>query len=188
MSRGDTILLPGDIVFTKGSSLLSKAIRFCTRTFGEPRTRVNHVGIVVTEARAKHAHIVEALTSVVEHPLWDYAEVGDRVSVYRCTELTENQRKMLAIYARQYKGKKYGYTKIAAHFLDWLLLGSYAFRRLTDSDDYPICSWVVAKCYSKLGLDFGVAPGAATPDDIDDYVRRHPKKYTEILSLETLEA
>jgi hypothetical protein len=43
----DVRLEPGDIFFTRGSGLLSRAIRVCTRSFGEKRSKVNHVGVVV---------------------------------------------------------------------------------------------------------------------------------------------
>jgi hypothetical protein len=41
----------------------------------------------------------------------------------------------------------------------------------------PVCSWLVAQAYAKAGETFGVPPGAASPDDIWDYVTAHPKKY-----------
>ena len=44
----DLVLEPCDIFLTKGDSFVSKAIRFFSRSFGEKRTEVNHVGIIVT--------------------------------------------------------------------------------------------------------------------------------------------
>jgi len=35
-------------------------------------------------------------------------------------------------------GKKYGIAKIAAHLLEWMLLGACVFRRMANSGDYPI--------------------------------------------------
>jgi hypothetical protein len=37
---------------------------------------------------------------------------------------------------------------------------------------YPICSWVVADAFAKVGKDFGVEVGMATPDDIWDFIEK----------------
>ena len=83
--------------------------------------------------------------------------------------------------------KKYGWLMIGAHFLDWLLLGSYVFRRLVPGNKYPICSWLVAHSFSEAGRYFGVNPGEASPDDIWDFITEtHPQLYEEIHSLKPL--
>ena len=69
---------------------------------------------------------------------------------------------------------------------DRLFLGVYFFRRLILAKDYPICSWVVAWAYQKAGRDFGVPAAAADPDDIWDYVTRHPDEYEEVLPLQQI--
>ena len=88
--------------------------------------------------------------------------------------------------AESYVGRRYGYLKILAHWADWLLQGAYVFRRLTKEDRYPICSWLVAHSFAAAGKHFGVEPGAATPDDIWDFVVAHPDVYREILPLARL--
>ena len=75
---------------------------------------------------------------------------------------------------------------IVAHFLDWLLLGAYLFRRVVPGNKYPICSWVVADAFAKAGKDFGIKVGMATPDDILDFIEENPDKYTEIYPLKLL--
>jgi len=72
---------------------------------------------------------------------------------------------------------KYDTLKLAAHLLDWLLLGVYLFRRLADNGDYPICSWLVAHAFGEAGKNFGVERGAAEPDDIWDFVTAKTDKY-----------
>ena len=69
------------------------------------------------------------------------------------------------------------------HLLDWILQGAYLFRRLGGIDDYPICSWVVTQSYAKPGKTIGVPPGAASPDDIWDFVTRHPHRYAIVRTL-----
>ena len=78
---------------------------------------------------------------------------------------------------------------VIAHFLDWLLLGAYFFRRLVPGGKYPVCSWVVADAFAAAGKNFGVEVGMATPDDIWDFIhddKRHGI-YAEIHPLEVLQ-
>jgi hypothetical protein len=49
----------------------------------------------------------------------------------------------------------------------------------------PICSHLVAEVYSAVGLDFGVKPYEAQPDDIWDYVQ-NSDNYEIIRHLEPL--
>jgi hypothetical protein len=186
----EVILKPGDVFLTRGSSFISRAIRFFTRGIGEKRTNVNHVGLVVEEGDLKNAVVVEALTKVTRHKLWDQygPPKKDSVAVYRANNLTPDEVATIVATAERQVGKKYGYIMIIAHFLDWLLLGAYLFRRLIPGSKYPICSWVVAYSFSKADKHFGVDPGAADPDDIWDFiVEKHPELYDMIHPLEPLE-
>lgn len=177
-------VMPGDIFLTRGSSLMSKAIRLCTRTIGEKRSRVNHVGFVTTDTMLRMADCIEALSTVREHSLWaQYASECARVAIYRVKNWSDEDRSRCIELAREYKGRKYGYLALAAHFLDWLLQGAYVFRRLTNSGRYPICSWLVDHVCSKLGVSFGVPAGAANPDDIWDHIQAHPGEFAEVLPL-----
>jgi len=63
-------LEPGDIFLTRGCDLISRAIRFFTKSIGEKRTKVNHVGLVVQRGNIKTAIVVEAQSKVVRHKLW----------------------------------------------------------------------------------------------------------------------
>lgn len=178
-------LLPADIVCTRGSGWLSRAIRFCTRVIGESRTQVNHVGVIVTAGTPAEAMIVEAVSGVVLRPLWPTyaASTGNEIAVFRSLRLTDEERSLIASAAREYIGRHYGYLKLVAHLADWCLCGAYVFRRLTNMDRYPICSWLVAHAYGRVGESFGVAPGAATPDDIWDFCVAHPERYGIVMAL-----
>jgi len=194
------LLEPGDIFLTRGCSILSRAIRFFTRSIGEKRTEVNHVGLVVQGGDIKTAIVVEALYKVMRHALWSQycLPKKDYVAIYRTTNLTAEQVKDIVAEAEKHVGKKYGTCMIVAHFLDWLsgrmlgwLLGwqfsdIYLFRRLIPGNKYPICSWVVADAFAKAGKDFGVEVGMATPDDIWDFVVKNTDKYKEIHPLKPL--
>jgi hypothetical protein len=181
-------LKQADIFLTRGNSLLSKAIRYFTRTIGENRTKVNHVGLVVGDGLLNMSIVIEALSRVKKHKLWEQYGPFKKVSVaiYRPINLTADEIKIIIKEAEEQVGKRYGYLKIIAHFLDWILLGAYMFRRLTNSGDYPICSWLVAHAYSKVNKNFGVDPGAANPDDICDFIEQNPSKYQEIYALEPI--
>ena len=185
-------LKPGDVVLTRGRSLISRLIRLCTRRLGETRTRVNHVGIVVQRGGLLEVEMIEALERVRRHPLAKrYAGSGDEVAVYRCRPLTELQRLKIADCALDFEGRKYGYLKIALHLGDWILQGAYVFRRLGRMKRYPICSWLVAHAYARgyrPGRSFGVKPGAASPDDIWDHVTGRPDEWEQIRALAPLPA
>jgi len=184
----DIMLKPGDVFLTRGNAFISKAIRFFTRGIGERRTMVNHVGLVVEEGDLRTAMVVEALSRVKRHKLWSRygPPKKDLVAVYRAVNLTEDEAKTIVDVAERQVGKKYGYRKIVAHFADWLLLGAYVFRRLVSDRKYPICSWVVAHSFSKADKYFGVEIGAATPDDIWDFIRENPDRYEKVHPLKRL--
>jgi hypothetical protein len=164
-------LLPGDITFTRGRGFISRMIRLFTRRMGESRTKVNHVGVVVTQGPLREAVVVEALSRVRRHPLHKhYADGKTEVAVFRPYRLNEDEQARVVKAANAYTDCKYGYLMIAAHWLDWLLLGAYCFRRVVGSSNYPICSWLVAESFAQAGVRFGCEPRAASPDDIWDYV------------------
>ena len=184
----DTLLEPGDIFLTRGTGFISKAIRFFSRTIGEKRTKVNHVGVVVESGSLEKAKVVEALSRVKHHRLWDRygPPKKDSVAIYRQTNLNEHEINIIVNEAESQVGKKYGYFKIFAHLLDWILLGVYIFRRIARNGKYPICSWLVAHAYEKVEKDFGVAAGAVNPDDIWDFIEEHPDIYKEIHPLKRI--
>ena len=178
------MLYPGDIFLTRGTNLMSRLIRRFTRNHGESRTMVNHVGLVVSHGGTASSEIVEALTTVRRRRFSVYRNKPRHdVAVYRPTNLTTLESLHVSEHADNYVGRKYGYIKIVAHFLDWCLAGRYFFRRFAFMDNYPICSWVVAQAFAKEGYTFGVDPGAASPDDIWDFVTNNPDKYDCIYEL-----
>lgn len=183
-----TILLPGDIMLTRGDGVYSKCIRVASRGWGEDKTFFNHAGIVVTEGTIKTARMVEALWTVKNHTIWNaYAGTDTKVAIYRCNDLSPLERDLLGIYASEYIGRWYGVPKIITQAIDKLFFfDKYVARRITNSDRFPICSWVVAQAYDKLGLSFGVEPGQADPDDIGDFIFDHPEKYSCVLGLQEI--
>jgi hypothetical protein len=172
-------LEPADIFLTRRRGFGSWAIRFFTRHIGESRTEVSHVGVVVEGGSLEKAWMVEARGRVRHRLLFRHYGRKRKidVAIFRPLHLTPAERAVIVQTALRYVGKEYSYFKILLHLADWLLQGAYVFRRLGGINDYPICSWLVAQAYAKAGETFGVPPGAASPDDIWDYVTAHPKKY-----------
>lgn len=171
-------LKPADIFFTRGKGVISWLVRFFTRSIGEPRSKANHVGLVVEGGRVDKAWVVEALSKVRCHRLMGrYGKKRDEIAVFRPVNLTAEEINKIVAESRHYVGLRFGGFKIVLHFLDWMLLGAYLFRRLGRMDKYPICSWVVAYAYKAAGKDFGIAARAAAPDDIWDFIEKNPGKY-----------
>jgi hypothetical protein len=180
-------LQPCDIFLVRGTGLVSRLIRFFSRGIGESRTIVNHAGLVVAGGDVQQAVVVEAVRFVRRRRLWaGYGSGSDQVAVFRPLNLTPDEAAKVVAAAESYVGRQYGYVMIAAHALDWFFFHAYLFRRLIRSDNYPICSWVVASAYAKAGKNFDVAPGEAEPDDIWDFVTNQPDKYREIRPLARL--
>lgn len=180
------VLMVGDLMFTRGRSFMSRLIRYFSRRVGEPRSIVNHVGVVTTggeiDGSPARAWVTEAgVTVTTNHVLPRDSEVA----VFRNMRLSSAQRMVIANTALKYRGMKYGYWKIAAHLLDWFLQGAYVFRRLAGMKNYPICSWLAAYSYSRVvdrSFGFGVPPGAASPDDMWDWVKSHPEEWVQVYS------
>jgi len=173
------LLKKGDIVLFHGSGWLSAAIRRFSTSPGEKRPTVfNHVGIIVGDGSdGTGGTMVEALSTVRRTDFTQRMnEAGQRIMVARKIGLTNQDRNSLALYAQGQVGRKYGYGKIAAHFGDWALgqilrTDIYAFRRITGSGRYPICSWVVAFAYHRALWEFcfhSIQPEYCQPDDIGD--------------------
>ena len=154
----------GDIVCFGDRSWLSGAIRWFTRSKGEPPTKCSHVGVMYDSE-----NICEALRTVQIQPVLPRLFGGWR-EVYRPAALTDGEKADIILQCEYYKGKSYGWWKNLAHALDGLLGGAYLFRRALFMDNYPICSWLVAWVYERCVLPsfFGKPPNAVQPDDIHD--------------------
>lgn len=160
---------PSDLIFYKSKSLLGRLIRFFTRGNREEKTFTNHVaGIDIPPYK------IEALWKVERRPFNINTEI-DEIEVWRNTKLGYVDKQDVAEAAYNYVGRQYGAFKIVTHMLDCLVVKFikhefYFFRRLTLDDRYPICSWVWAFAYEKVGYAFGVKPEYAQPDDMHDFV------------------
>ena len=167
-----------DIFFTRGEHWLSRKIRELTRSDGESPTIANHVGIIGYEGYELKAWGIEAINAGVKfHQLYDrYGHQGE-ISVFRPINLSENESNTIFAEACKLINRPYGWGKIALHALDYCIGNKYLFRRAAKIDKFPICSYLVAKAFQAAGKEFGVSEREASPDDIWDFVLKHPKKY-----------
>lgn len=175
-----TIVQPGDIFFTKGTSFVSRNIRRFTRQVDEPLTQVNHTGVFIEAGPLPTAQAVEALSKVkVTQPWATRTKTGrEKIVVFRRVDLHYETREDMAAVALSYVGRHYGYLKIVTHWLDWLTGGHYFFRRVTSSHDYPICSWVSSYVLDSVGIrPNGLNPAKASPDDLWDAILQEREKW-----------
>jgi hypothetical protein len=169
-----------DIILTSSPGILGSLIKYFQKENNESPSKVSHCGIMVDDT-----NIVEALAHVMKRSVkGGYgSKSSSSLSVFRPLNLSENEKQVILTKAASYVGRTYGYFKIAMHSLDWATGGHYLFRRIAGMDKYPICSWVVAHAYGAAGKDFGVAAGAAQPDDIWDFVTTNLDKYECVFPL-----
>lgn len=181
------MLQPGDVFLVRGSGFFSRMIRLMTQEPGEGPTYVSHAGIIVTDGTPDIAMAVEALNTVKFHPLQDaYGDGKTPVAIYRPSNISSYLLSQIASTAGQFVGDSYGWGKIALHAADYFLGGRYVFRRLGQIDNFPICSYLVARAYSSVGFNFGVPPAQATPDDCWDFIQSNPDKWKCIHPLSPL--
>jgi len=167
-----------DIFFTRSEHWLSKTIRKLTCSKGEAATVANHIGIIGYEGDDLRAWGIEALgTGVKFHRLIDRYSPTDEICVFRATNLTTVEVDAIYLEACKMVNRPYGYGKLILHALDWCIGGKYFFRRIGGLDAFPICSYLVADAFKAAGKDFGVSVGAASPDDIWDFIASNPDKY-----------
>ena len=176
----------GDVFFTSSPSLLGTAIRWAERDRGEADTEVNHTGEVTRDGfLVPHsiddplAETVEALWHV-ERNLWYQRHCGEEVTVelWRCIGQTQEEIDREVAFLYSHVGDKYGWWKLAAHFLDNKILGGKRVaRRLLTVDGRPICSYLVAKAKSLAQVTFAGRPEEQTPDGMHDYVKQSADWY-----------
>lgn len=175
-------LEPGDLVLTRGKGWVSKAIRFLTRGIGEPRTKVNHAGLITAPGLLTSAVIVEAIRKVERNRLWiRYGPPdGDDVAIFRHRFITMEARARVAARMESFVGRKYDHLSIVGHTLDYFLLGAYFFRRILRRPRYAQCIWATAEACDDVGVRFGGPPAEMSPDHAWDWVKSHPDQWEEI--------
>jgi hypothetical protein len=183
LRAANTIIEPGDVFFAKSHTFLGKSIRFFSRPLFQPPVETNHTGIFTEYGRLRDVEDIEASYISREHSFWgNYCGKNIEICIYRCNDLPYNTRLELAKSALKFEGHVYGFGKIILHALDWPLFGLRVFRRLSFIDAFPICSLEVAHPYADtLGYRFGMRPEEVNPDNMLDWIKAHPKKWSLVL-------
>lgn len=205
------LLFPGDLVFERREIagpikewFVSLLIRVATFTRRDKRpTVVNHVATVVRAIRETVTipiigACVREQTRIVDYEIaealgkggFQYRRLLDvygdprlySFAVARHKLATPEHREKMVAACESLLGRKYGYLKIGAHFLDygltlfWNLAGGRgdvrAFRWFCRSERYPMCSWSALYIYRKAGLPFSTPVATGSPDDLWDECRR----------------
>lgn len=154
-------LKTGDVAVAGSRSLISRLIKFFTRSRGETATRASHVGVMYDQE-----NICEAVWPCVKiRPLIPQLDEC-WWAVYRPLDLTDENRACLKRELKSYEGRTYGFWKLLVHAL--------GLQRFLYLDDYPVCSWVCGHTFDRcVGPKyFGLEPNVLQPDDIDDLCLR----------------
>lgn len=176
--------LPGDVFFTRSSSLLGKLIRWAEKDPNEPNgVWANHVGVVVEHGwivppevddypRLRLAWVVESLWKTQLWAWWPNHEQedGNEIRVYRRRVITPTQVDHVVFRAKSFVGRTYGWWKLFAHLFDRIVFrGKKTVSNAMFADQRPICSYTAAKAFAAAGISFGMQPEAADPDEMMDY-------------------
>lgn len=159
------IIEPGDVIGLMGRGPISSLIA----SFTGP---ISHVGIVsrggsdygsieVTQALSTVKTL--SLAETLAHAKYGYCLHGNNVG--------QDARNIIVGQALMLVGSKYAYGNLFWQMLKQVT-GKDKFTEYMDDDHEVICSELVALCYLKAGLDFGVSPRDCTPTDCLHYALR----------------
>lgn len=173
----------GDVFFTRSKSLLGRLIRWAETDPGEEPTWANHTGVVVEEGWIgggynPQAVVIEALWKTRKGPL---KVNGIEVRVFGpIPDLTYEELDAFRTEAETYVGDTYGWWKLLFHLADRAFFkGRKVLSKTLYVDKRPICSYLAAKVGAVVGLDYGMDPAAATPDEMLDYCIENTDEWEE---------
>lgn len=173
-------LKPLDLFFSRTGTWLSRAILWATQEKHEGPSEASHVGCIVTPGIIRRVQAVEALRRVERHSLWDqYAGSKHELNIFRPLNIRLPHMALIVHDLERQVGRKYGYGKLVLHLFRKITRDP-RWLRFSSLDQYPICSYLVARSFEKYGYDFGVPYSMATPDDMHDFCLANPEKYQEL--------
>ena len=177
-------ILPGDVFFTRSSSMLGRLIRWAETDPGEEPTWANHVGVFVSAGylwpgySPLLARCVESLWHTMHWTWWEghREEPGNTIRIYGHRALTSDQAIPIVSTAKSFVGNRYGWWKLGTHLIDRVLFGGKKVTaKLLRVDGRPICSYTVAKSFAAGGIFFGgLKPESADPDEMLDHCENSP--------------
>jgi hypothetical protein len=160
----------GDIVAVRGTGWFARAI---LRATGGP---ASHVGLVL--AQAPCVLVLEALTRVRTRLLAQTLAGTEAAWLLHDRTLTLAERRTVVAAALRFSGQGYGWWAIAMQAMNALTASTWWTDHLGGLAGKPICSFLVADAYERVGRTFGQEDRTTTPADIVRWALRHPQKYT----------
>jgi hypothetical protein len=179
-------LHPADIFFVRSLTWKGCLVRYISRWFGERRTQVNYLGVVVEPGRPDTAWVVGALKHTECFRLLRlFAGPRFEIAVFRPVGYEPGELVRLSHCIRNFVFKDYTFWGRAMHTLDRWLNGVFLFRQLTRRGNYPLHSWPVSEAFHSIGRALSEPlgqvlprPGQAdSPDHIWTYVLGHPERF-----------
>lgn len=163
-------VVAGDILAMRGSSWLARGI---VRATGGP---CSHVGMFVS---LEPPVVIEALDRVKTRPLDVSLADAERAWILHDNSITDEQRRAIVDEACSMSAASYGWLDIAAQGIDAALGTTWPTDHMTwFLNQFPICSYLVARAYQKIDLHFGKkAIGSITPADIFAFAQAHPEMF-----------
>lgn len=146
---------PGDVVFYKGTSFISKVI--CKLT----KSPYSHVALAIDDKRIVEADLF-IKTRITELKY-------ENITIMRA-DLTEEQRRRVVDFARYLVGRSYDYLSV---FL-WLLRLTFNInsKGLFNNANRLYCTELIDRCYHYAGID--LVPDRETGDVLPIDLYRSP--------------
>jgi hypothetical protein len=162
---------PGDIIFTYSGGIFSNLIRWITRRSNND-VIMTHSAIVLDSNYFVESHVFARISPI------ESLEKNKYYEIWSCQDLSDIERGIIVEKAKSYFDKVYSIPKIITHALDAIFSKMFSrniffFRKIADSDEYVICSWIVSCAYSKCGYNFTKPPYISTPDNIHDFIKTY---------------
>ena len=196
------------MIFTQAQpgSFIGGQIRWWTRTWNEPVTKVSHVGVAGNYGPPENQTIVE-MTSPEGRKVDLLEQYGDQdIYVYHYSLIDIAVGCDIVNDMSDLIGRPYGYSKIALHLADAvagkLLSAAYVipaswfgvklrgleFPLLSRLNllDAVVCSQAVARAYwDRASVHFGGEWPSRNPDNMLDWCERNPNLFQEVWRNET---
>jgi len=155
----------GDIILTNNlSGIFARLIRLKTNG------KCNHA-----ELYAFTGHTIGATRTGVDiNNLKRFFNGKNEVYVFRCKELSQNDRTKILYNACRWLHRPYDWWGIVCQGLDWVSRSTWFSRKLNGSH-FPYCSELVGRAYRGKRKISGRLIEATAPQDIFDYLNTSPK-------------
>ena len=146
------MLLPGDIICVKGTSLISKLIKRATKS------EYSHCAIVISTEPCQIVEIDYKYHLKINAIHYTYYDV------FRCENISNTQLDTIKNYLMSSLGAQYDFLQL---FTQWLNILVKAFP-IVNSPIRFLCSEVIDRAYQKAGRDLApeAVEGNVTPADL----------------------